>query len=128
MERAVARGLSRKKKGIPDYLGIDEKSFAKRHRYETLVCDLSSGTVECVLEERTQDSLEGYYSQFSKQELKGIKAVAMDMWDPYIAATKARVPGAEEKIVFDRFHVTRYVTDAVDKVRRQEHKILMAKG
>ena len=128
MEKAVARGLSRKKKGIPDYLGIDEKSFAKRHRYETLVCDLSSGTVECVLEERTQDSLEGYYSQFSKQELKGIKAVAMDMWDPYIAATKARVPGAEEKIVFDRFHVTRYVTDAVDKVRRQEHKILMAKG
>lgn len=128
MEKAVARGLSRKKKGIPEYLGIDEKSFAKRHRYETLVCDLSSGTVECVLEHRTQDSLEGYYGQFSKEELKGIKAVAMDMWDPYIAATKALVPGAEEKIVFDRFHVTRYVTDAVDKVRRQEHKILMEKG
>lgn len=128
MDKAVARGLSRKKKGIPEYLGIDEKSFAKRHRYETLVCDLKGATVECVLEERTQDSLEGYYGQFSKDELKGIKGVAMDMWDPYIAATKDLVPGAEEKIVFDRFHVTRYVTDAVDKVRRQEHKMLMAKG
>ena len=128
MEKAIARGLCRKKSRVPEYLGIDEKSFAKRHRYETLVCDLSSGTVECVLEERGQDSLEGYYGQFSKEELAGIKAIAMDMWDPYIAATKDLVPDAATKIVFDRFHVIRQVTDALDKVRRQEHKILMAKG
>ena len=128
MEKAVARGLSRKETLIPGYLGIDEKSFAKRHRYETLVCDLIGGTVECVLEERGQDSLEGYYGQFSKEELAGIKAIAMDMWDPYIAATKELVPDAEKKIVFDRFHVMKQVTDALDKIRRQEHKVLMAKG
>ena len=128
MEKAVARGLLRKKSRVPEYLGIDEKSFAKRHRYETLVCDLINGTVECVLEDRSQDSLEGYYGQFSKEELKGIKAIAMDMWDPYIAATKDLIPDAEEKIVFDRFHVTKQVTDALDKVRRQEHKHLMANG
>jgi transposase len=52
----------------------------------------------------------------------------MDMWDPYIAATKDLVPEAEKKIVFDRFHVTRYVTEAVDKVRRREHKILKEQG
>jgi len=57
-----------------------------------------------------------------------IKAIAMDMWDPYIAATKNFVPDAERKIVFDRFHVIRYVTDALDKVRRQEHKQLMKNG
>jgi transposase len=38
------------------------------------------------------------------------------------------VPKADEKIVFDRFHVTRLVSEAVDKVRRQEHKILTAQG
>ncbi|MBW1941784.1 MAG: ISL3 family transposase [Deltaproteobacteria bacterium] len=128
MEKAVARGLNRKTSLVPDYLGIDEKAFAKRHRYETLVCDLSSGTVECVLEDRGQDCLEGYYGQFSKDELAGIKAIAMDMWDPYIAATKDLVPDAETKIVFDRFHVIGQVTNALDKVRRQEHKMLMAKG
>jgi transposase len=128
MDKAVQRGLSRKKKRIPDYLGIDEKSFAKRHRYETVVCDLRKGTVEAVLEDRRQDSLEGYYDQFSKKELRGIKAVAMDMWDPYIAATKDFVPDAQEKIVFDRFHVIRQVTEAVDTVRRHEHKLLMAQG
>ena len=128
IEKAVARGLSRKEDLVPEYLGIDEKSFAKRHRYETLVCNLSSGTVECVFEDRGQDSLEGYYGQFSKKELSRIKAIAMDMWDPYIAATKDLVPDAETKIVFDRFHVVRQITEALDQVRRQEHKVLMAQG
>jgi transposase len=128
MEKAVARGLGRKKNVVPAHLGVDEKSFAKRHRYETLVCHLHRGTVECVLEERGQDSLEGYYGQFTKEELAGIKAIAMDMWDPYIAATRDLVPDAQTKIVFDRFHVMGQVTGALDKVRRQEHKVLMAKG
>lgn len=128
MDKAVERGLSRKQSRVPEYLGVDEKSFAKRHRYETLICDLSNGTVECVIGDRRQDSLEAYFGQFSKEELKGIKAIVMDMWDPYIAATKELVPGAEDKIVFDRFHVIRQVTEALDKVRRQEHKALTAQG
>ena len=128
MDRAVKRGLERKRDRVPEYVGIDEKSFAKRHRYETLVCDLTTGTVECVLEDRTQESLEGYWGQFSLEELEGIKAVAMDMWEPYIGATRDLVPGADKKIVFDRFHVTRYVNDAVDKIRRHEHKVLKDQG
>ena len=128
MDKAVARGLSRKQRRVPEYIGVDEKSFAKRHRYETVICDLRNGTVECVIEERGQDSLEAYYGQFSQEELKGIRAIAMDMWDPYIAATRDLVPGAEHKIVFDRFHVMGQVTEAVDKVRRQEHKALKAQG
>lgn len=128
VERAVRRGRERKPLRIPEYLGIDEKSFAKRHNYETLVCDLQRGTVEHVVDDRKQESLEAYYKQFSAEELEGVKAAAMDMWDPYIAATHAYVPQAEEKIVFDRYHVTRLVSEAVDKVRRQEHKLLAAQG
>jgi transposase len=52
----------------------------------------------------------------------------MDMWDPYIAATRAFIPEAETKIVFDKFHIVRYVTDAVDKVRRAEAKQLATQG
>lgn len=128
VERAVRRGRERKPHRIPAHLGIDEKSFAKRHHYETLVCDLDRGTVEYVVDDRRQESLEAYYAQFTAEELAGVKAAAMDMWDPYIAATYAALPNAEEKIVFDRYHVTRLVTEAVDKVRRQEHKILAAQG
>ncbi|MFA6111251.1 MAG: hypothetical protein WDA75_21040 [Candidatus Latescibacterota bacterium] len=44
--RAVRRGQWRKPWKVPIYLGVDEKSFAKRHQYVTLVCDLGAGTVE----------------------------------------------------------------------------------
>jgi transposase len=40
-------------------------------------------------------------------------------------ATRARVPEAAEKIVFDRFHI---IGKAVDTVRKQEHRALMALG
>jgi len=38
------------------------------------------------------------------------------------------LPKAEDKIAFDKFHVAKYLGEAVDKVRRQEHKTLMAEG
>ncbi len=52
----------------------------------------------------------------------------MDMWPAFINATLESLPGAEEKIAFDKFHVARYLGEAADKVRRQEHKALMAEG
>lgn len=128
MEKAVERGSARKQRRVPEYIGVDEKSFAKRHCYETIVCDLKKGTVEFVVDDRKQESLEEYFRQFTRKELSGVKAIAMDMWDPYIQSAKAHIPKADEKIVFDRFHIFRYVTDAVDKVRRQEAKELAAIG
>ncbi len=126
--RAVTRGLARKEKRVPAHIGIDEKSIGKGHNYESIVCDLDRGTVEYVVDDREQKSLESYYRQFTKEELMQIKGIAMDMWDPYVAATRAYVPDADEKIVFDRYHATTHVTKAVDKVRRGEHKALSARG
>lgn len=37
-------------------------------------------------------------------------------------------PDAEEKIVFDRFHVMRQVLGAVDKVRKSENQTLLELG
>jgi transposase len=128
LTRAVARGLARKPKRLPTRLGIDEKAIRKGYHYETLVCDLDRGTVEGVVDDRTQASLEAYFHQFTREELATVEAIAMDMWEPYILATHACVPDAGTKIVFDRYHATCYVTAAVDKVRRQEHKVLATEG
>jgi transposase len=127
MQRAVTRGLSRKKKRVPQYMGVDEKSIGKGQNYESIVCDLDHGTVEYVVDNREQKSLEAYYQQFRREELEQVEAIAMDMWDPYIAATKSYVPDADKKIVFDRYHAMTQVTKAVDKVRRNEHKMLSAR-
>ena len=50
----------------------------------------------------------------------------MDMWEPFIRSIEKQVPEAE--IVHDKFHVSKYLGEAVDKVRRQEHQELMARG
>ncbi|MCP3668289.1 MAG: transposase [Gammaproteobacteria bacterium] len=46
----------------------------------------------------------------------------------FINATLVSLPGAEKKVAFDKFHVAKYLGEAVDKVRRQEHKELMSEG
>lgn len=122
MKRAVVRGQKKKSgKGVRR-IGVDEKAAAKGHKYLTLVCDLDEGVVEHVSEDRKQQSLETYYDGLSLKQREGIEAVAMDMWDPFVAATKAKIPDAEKKSVFDRFQVMGHVGKAVDHVRKQEHR------
>jgi transposase len=54
MERAVERGLARRKAEQIPYLGVDEKAFRKGHKYLTLVNDLSGSRVLYVAEDREQ--------------------------------------------------------------------------
>ena len=124
MERAVARGQHAKKKETITLLGVDEKAVAKGHQYVTLVCDLQRSTVEYIAADREKTSLDAYYLSLSKEQLAGIQAVAMDMWDPFIASTMAHVPDAKSKIVFDRYHVMTHMNKAVDTVRKWEHRLL----
>jgi transposase len=128
MERAVARGLQAKKRRVIPFLGVDEKSFAKRHRYVTLVCDLQRATVEYLADDRKKTSLDAYYRSLTKKQVAGIQATAMDMWDPFIASTLEHLPLGRDKIVFDRYHIMAHMNKAVDQVRRGEHRRLQAEG
>jgi transposase len=128
MERAVKRGMAVKEHRVPALIGVDEKAARKGHRYITLVTDLERGCVEYIADERRQKSLDGYFQQFGEEERGGIKAVAMDMWEPFVNSVRANVPDADDKIVFDRFHVMVHMGVAVDTVRKQEHRALRAEG
>jgi len=129
MERAVWRGRCAKGRSVPPAkIGVDEKAISKGHRYMTLVSDLESGCVEYVGEDRREESLAAYFAAFNQAELAGIEAISMDMWLPYINAARAAVPRAEDKIVFDRFHIMQNVLRALDIVRRREHRDLRAEG
>jgi len=127
-ERAVHRGLERRGAVSPKRIGVDETSFQKGHEYVTVVSDQESTNVLYVADDRKQGSLDGFYSNLSKEQRSEIESVSMDMWAPYIASTQAYVPGAEEKIAFDKFHVAKHLGEAVDKVRRLEHKALAEQG
>src|SRR5437867_9403863 len=97
MERAVERGLKRRKTEMTKRIGVDEKAFRKGHRYLTLVNDLDRSRVLHVAEDRKQSSLDGFWPTLSQQQRNGIEAVAMDMWDPYIASTKEHLHNADSK-------------------------------
>jgi len=128
MERAVARGQQAKPRRVIARLGVDEKAVAKGHRYVTLVCDLDRSTVEYIANDRKKTSLDAFYQSLSPEQLAGIEAVAMDMWDPFVASTIEHVPAGRSKIVYDRFHVMKHMTEAVDTVRKWEHRRLHAEG
>jgi len=128
MERAVKRGLARREAEPIPHIGVDEKSFRKRHRYVTVVSDIDRGRVLYVATDRKQKSLDGFWPTLSEEQLASIEGVAMDMWEPYVNSTQQHLPNAEEKIVFDKFHVAKHLGEAVDKVRRREHKELRAEG
>lgn len=126
MQRAVTRGLARRKRTPARHIGVDETSFRKGHDYVTVVSD--GATVLHVAEERRQASLGEYYASLSEAERAAIESVSMDMWPNFIHATREALPEADRKIAFDKFHVASYLGDAVDKVRRAEHKLLRAQG
>ena len=124
----MQRGLSRRTEVAAVRIGVDETSFRKCHDYVTVVSDQDSGRVLHVADERDQDSLWEFYKGLSVEQKTAIESVAMDMWPAYIRATRDAVPQASEKIAFDKFHVAQYLGDAVDKVRRTEHRALLSEG
>lgn len=128
MKRAVARGLERRPLAAPRHAGVDETSFQKRHEYVTVVSDLERAVVVHVADDRGREALDGFWTSLREDQRAQVEAVAMDMWEPYIRSTLAHLPGAEGKIVFDKFHVAQHLGDAVDRVRKQELRAGLAAG
>ncbi len=78
--------------------------------------------------DRKKATLKAWYESPTEEQQEAIERVSMDMWPAFINATLESLPGAEEKVAFDKLHVSKYLGEAVDKVRRQEHKTLTAEG
>lgn len=128
MQRAVKRGLSRREELDMTQIGVDETAFKKRHDYVTIVSDQEAGTVLFVGEDRKKATLKAWYESLTDEQREAIESISMDMWPAFINAPLESLPDADKKIAFDKFHVAKYLGEAVDKVRRQEHKALMAEG
>lgn len=125
MERAVARGMARKPAKIIPLLGVDEKTAGKgQQNYVTIISDLQGRRVDEVTFDHDSASLETYFDGLSAEQLAGIEAVAIDMSKAYISAICKKLPDGQDKIVFDRYHLMQHVNQAVDTVRKQEHKAL----
>ena len=126
MDRAVRRGLKRRELEGLAHVGIDEKSFRSGQSYISLLTDLDESRVLEVMEGCDQERAQALWQSLPAEQRRSIEAVALDMAPAFIAATQASVPQAE--LVHDKFHVAKHLNEAVDAVRRQEHKELLARG
>jgi transposase len=105
----------------PVLLAIDEFSIRKRHSYATTVIDVLNSSVLYVGKDRREESLKPFFEALGPEKCGLIKAVAMDMWKPYLKAVKENCPHAA--IVFDPFHIIQaFGRDVIDKVRTEEYR------
>jgi transposase len=111
-------GLARRDLSCITHIGIDEISRQKGHVYLTNVYDLKTGTLIWSGEGRTKDTLAAFFEFFGPERTAKLVGICCDMWPSYIEAIKAKAPQAT--LVFDKFHIVRKLTEAVDIVRRQE--------
>lgn len=112
-------------------IGVDEVQFGKGQNYLTVVYQLDK---ECrrllwVCRERTQKAFAPFFSEMEVL-LPGfcisVSYACTDMWQSYLNVIKRALPQALH--VLDRFHIRGKLSDAVDKVRREEVARLKADG
>lgn len=126
MGRAVDRGLARRPDEEITTIGIDEKSFCSGHNYIINLVDIEGSRVLDVCEERTIDATESLLNSLSNKQKEAVKSVSVDMWKPFQTAIEKTLPNAA--IVHDVFHISGYLGDAVDKVRKSEVNRLKKNG
>jgi transposase len=97
----------------PALMGLDEFSVRKGRLFHTAICNLTDKTVMAVVEGQGKQKVEAYLDKLKQPD--AVKAVSMDMHDPFRQAVQMCLPQA--KVVVDKFHLIRHVNDALDKVR-----------
>jgi transposase len=116
----MAEQLKRAGNPRPHIIGIDEISVRKGHDYRIVVSDLEKhrpiwfgGT------DRSEASMDEFYGFLGKPKARKLRLAVMDMWKAFRNSTNRHAPQAA--ILFDKFHVLRHLSEALDKVREQEY-------
>ena len=110
----------------PRAIGIDEIAVRKGHDYRVIVSDLDrrrpiwvGGTG------RTEADIDLFFAALGTAKSARIALAAMDMWKPFRNSLARHAPAA--CVVFDKFHIMRHLSDALDEVRRREFRRLKGK-
>lgn len=110
----------------PRVIGVDEISIRKGHNYRIVVSDLDLDRPIWVGGQgRKEEDLNSFFEEIGASKSKSIELAAMDMWKPFRNSLTRNAPQA--RIVFDKFHIMRHLSEALDDVRRSEYSRLVGK-
>jgi transposase len=103
-------------------VGMDEKASKRGHNYLTLFVDLKRSQLLYVTETREATTVAAFRKELEHHGgvAEQIEEVCLDMWPPYLKGLRETFP--EASLTFDKFHVTKLLNDAIEKVRRQERR------
>jgi len=107
------------------YIGIDETSYKRGHRYLTVVSNLANGRVVWLGKGKSAAVLHRFFDELGERGCRGIELACIDMGEAYRSAVTERAKQAD--IVYDRFHVVKLLLEAIDEVRREEVSKLVGK-
>ncbi len=110
-----------KKENLGDRMSIDDKSIS--HLGFTILSNNANGKMALMVESTNSEEMEQAMSLFGK-DLWRIKSISMDMSPTYVLVCSNLIPRATQ--VIDKFHVMKYVYDAVGEVRIRKQKDLTA--
>lgn len=104
---------------LPSVLSIDEfKGNANREKFQVILTNPKTHKILDIPPSRSQTTLNNYFSTF--KDRKNIRYFVMDMNRVYLEIARTYFPNAT--IVVDKFHVVRYVTWALENVRKRIQK------
>lgn len=107
----------------PRAIGIDELSIRRGHTYRIVVSDLERRRpIWFGGQDRSEASLDQFFEWLGPAKNGRIELAVMDMWKAFRNSTGRNAPRA--RILFDKFHVLRHLSDALDEVRKSEYKRL----
>lgn len=101
-------------------IGVDETSARRRHDYISLFYDLDQRRMIFATTGKDAGTV-GAFSDFldgHQGSADTVREVSCDMSPAFISGVRDHLPNAA--VTFDRFHVMRVLSDAVDAVRRSE--------
>jgi transposase len=103
-----------------EVVGVDEKAVRKGHDYVSLFVDLEEKRTIFVTEGRDNEVVADFVHDLIAHNGNAdqISQISCDMSPAFILGVEENLPKAD--VVFDRFHVTKVINEAVDKVRKAE--------
>lgn len=125
LHRIVRRARRRHKIRGLKTLGVDEISYARGHRYATVVYDLDRSCVVWVGRGKARETIDQFFRQLSDYQKARIRWACCDMSEAFMGAIQQHCPRA--LLVLDRFHVVKALHAAVDEVRKAQWREASAK-
>ena len=101
-------------------LAIDEVAVRKGHNYRTVVLDYDTGRVVWRGEGRQVETLDRFFENMPETVRNGIRAVAIDLWEPDLKSIRNWCPEAD--VVFDLFHVVKAFNKVIHDIRNEEFR------